>query len=50
MAERCKNTDYIKKFFKQKLFWIKFPTKNLEDTYLYLPVGVKQDTSKVLCF
>ncbi len=25
----AKNTDYIKKYFKQKLFRIKFPTKNL---------------------
>ncbi len=36
-ADPCKNTDYIKKCFKQKLHQIKFPTKNLVDTYVYLP-------------
>ncbi len=35
-AERCKkNTDYIKKYFKQKLSRIKLPTKNLVDAYVY---------------
>ncbi len=37
----AKNTDYSKKkkkkCFKQKLFRIKFPTKNSVDTCLYLP-------------
>ncbi len=31
-----KNTDYIKKSFKQKLFKIKFSIKNSVDAYLYL--------------
>ncbi len=33
--DATKNTDYIKKFLKQKLFRIKFTTKNSEDAYLY---------------
>ncbi len=31
-----KNIDYIEKLFKQKLSIIKFPAKNLVDSYLYL--------------
>ncbi len=31
----AKNTDYIEKCFKQKLFRIKFPTKKSVDTYVY---------------
>ncbi len=30
-----KNTDYIEKWFIQKLGKIKFPTKNSMDAYLY---------------
>ncbi len=33
----AKSTDYIKNCFKQKLFRIKFVTKNSVDAYLYLP-------------
>ncbi len=36
-AECSKSTDYIEKCFDQKLFKIKFPTKNTVDAYLYLP-------------
>ncbi len=36
MAERLKNTVYIKKCFKQKLRKIKFPQKNSVNVYLYL--------------
>ncbi len=32
----AKNTNHIKKWFKQKLFGIKFPPKNSLDVYLYL--------------
>ncbi len=32
-----KSTDYIIKYFKQKLFKIKFPVKNSPDAFLYLP-------------
>ncbi len=32
-----KNIDYIEKYFKQKLFIIKFPTKNFINVYVYLP-------------
>ncbi len=32
-----KNTDYIKKYFKQKFWRIKFPTKNYLDAHLYVP-------------
>ncbi len=32
----AKNTDYIEECFKQKLHGIKFPTRNLVDTYLCL--------------
>ncbi len=37
MLNAAKNIDYIKLFFKQKLFRIKFPTKNSVNAYLYLP-------------
>ncbi len=37
----AKNTDYIKKCFKQNLFGIKFPTKNLTGIYLLSPPGVE---------
>ncbi len=33
----AKSTNYIEKCFNQKLFKIKFPTKNTADAYLYLP-------------
>ncbi len=32
----AKNTDYIEKGFKQKLFRIKFYTKKSMDTYVYI--------------
>ncbi len=32
----AQSTDYIKKYFNQKLFRIKFPTKNSDGAYLYL--------------
>ncbi len=32
----AKNSDYIEKYFKQKLSKIKFPTKNSLDAYHYL--------------
>ncbi len=31
-----KNADYIEKYFKEKLFGIKFPTKNSVDAYIYV--------------
>ncbi len=31
-----KSSDYIEKYFKQKLFKIKFSTKNLLNAYRYL--------------
>ncbi len=34
----AKNIDYIEKRFKRKLRKIKFPTKNLVEAYLYLPL------------
>ncbi len=33
--DAAKNTDYIKKFFKQKSLRITFPTQNSVDAYLY---------------
>ncbi len=33
----AKDTDYIEKQFKQKLYRIKFPTENPVEAYLYLP-------------
>ncbi len=33
----AKSTNYIEKYFSQKLFDIKFPTKNTVGAYLYLP-------------
>ncbi len=33
--DAAKNTDYIKTFFKQKIYRIAFPTNNSLDTYLY---------------
>ncbi len=39
-------TNYIKKGFQQKLFRIKFPTKNSVDAYVYLPLGVELGGSK----
>ncbi len=33
----AKNIDYIETYFKQKLRRIKFPIKNSEEAYLYLP-------------
>ncbi len=33
----AKNMDYIKKWFKQKLFRIKFPTKNSVNACFCLP-------------
>ncbi len=35
--DAAKITDYIEKLFKQKLFKIKFPTKNSEGAHVYLP-------------
>ncbi len=32
-----KNIDYIEKYFKQKLYKIKFVAKNSLSAYLYLP-------------
>ncbi len=32
----AKNTDYVEKWFKQKLFGIKFPTKKAVGAYVYL--------------
>ncbi len=34
--DAAKNTDYIKKFFKQKLLRIKFPTKNFQWTCIFI--------------
>ncbi len=33
----AKNIDYIDKCFKQKLYRIKFSTKNSANAYIYLP-------------
>ncbi len=40
----------LKKYFKQKLFRIKFPTKNLVDAYLYLPPGMELWAPKIAIF
>ncbi len=32
-----KTANYIEKYFKEKLFRIKFPTKNSKDAFIYLP-------------
>ncbi len=41
-----KHTDYIKKCFKQKLFRIKFLSKNSVDAYLVSPPGVELGSSR----
>ncbi len=41
----AKNTDYIKKSFKEKLFWIKFSIKNLVSAYVYLSSEWRYDPS-----
>ncbi len=47
----CTNiTYYIKKSFKQKLFRIKFPTKDLLDAYLYLPQKWSKRAPKIVIF
>ncbi len=43
----AKNTDYIKKCLKLKLFRIKFPTKNLSGTYIYLSQEQSQESPKI---
>ncbi len=43
-------TDYIKKYFKQKLSRIKYPTKNLLDAYLYLPPWAELGGSEIYYF
>ncbi len=43
----AKNTDYIKKHFKEKLLKMKFPTKNHEDAQGLSPPGVEH-FSKVI--
>ncbi len=46
--EAAKNTDYIKKYFKQKLRRIKFPKKNSADAYFYLPQELEPEGFKEL--
>ncbi len=50
MENVAKNTDYIKKWFKQKLFRIKFTTKNSVDAYLYLPQEWSWGGTKIAIF
>ncbi len=45
-----KNTDYIKKYFKQTLWRIKCPTKNSVDAYVYLSQECSKRGSKNLLF
>ncbi len=46
---RQKITDYIKKFFKQKLLRIKFPTKNSMDAFIFIsPRSRAPESSKNL--
>ncbi len=42
-----KNTDYIEKWFKQKLHKIKFSTKNSKEANLYLPLEWSYGASKM---
>ncbi len=49
-AERYKNTYDNKKGFDQKLFRIKFPTKNSVDAYLYLPQERSYGTPNICHF
>ncbi len=46
----AKNTDYIKKCFKHKLFRIKFPTKKSMEAYLYLFQEWSQEIPKIVIF
>ncbi len=42
-----KTANYIEKYFKKKLFRIKFPTKNSVDAHLYLPQELNKKVPKV---
>ncbi len=44
------NTNYIKKCFKQKLFRVKFPTKNSVDACVCLPQEWSQGASETVIF
>ncbi len=46
----AKNSEFIKKCLKQKLFEIKFPTKNSVDAYLYLGQEWSQEAPKIAIF
>ncbi len=45
----AKNTDYIKKCFRQKFLRIKFPTKNPVDTYLHPSQEWNQGLQRLPC-
>ncbi len=43
----AKNIDYIEKCLKQKLYRIKFATKNSVDAYLYLLLKLSYEALKI---
>ncbi len=44
-----KNTDYMEKSFKKKLFGIKFPTKKSLGTHVYLPQVGARGVKRLAC-